>query len=437
VDENTNDLILPPYAVKEVDGVKIGFIGVITTETPSIVTASGVAGVKFTDEVEAINKYAKELKDQGVKSIVVLAHNPGKSDPDGANATGEVVDFASQIDDEIDVIFGAHDHKYLNSTVDGKLLVQSYSYGTAFSDIDLTIDPETQDIVEKSAEIVTTFQTPEFLDEGVQAELDAYTADIAPIINEEVGVAAVELTRTTNEAGESALGNLIADAMRDATKADFAFMNSGGIRDNLNQGPITWGELFAIQPFGNDIVTLTVTGEQIRTLLNQQFNADRNKIMAISGLKYTWSVEKPLGEKVLDIFLPDGTKIDPKAEYTIAVNNFMADGGDGYTILKEAKNRTVWLTDLDTFVNYVKAQEKPITAAIEGRILNATESTVDTPPTDVVTPPADPTEGTDTEKPAAQPLPNTATNMYNFLLIGILVVGIGFTLIIRRRKLQN
>jgi 2',3'-cyclic-nucleotide 2'-phosphodiesterase / 3'-nucleotidase / 5'-nucleotidase len=448
VDEKTNDLILPPYAVKEVDGVKIGFIGVITTETPSIVTATGTAGVKFTDEVEAINKYAKELKDQGIKSIVVLAHNPGKSDSDGANPTGEVVDFASQIDDEIDVVFGAHDHKYLNSTVDGKLLVQSYSYGTAFSDIDLTIDPETQDIVGKSAEIVTTFQTPEFLDEGVQAELDAYLADIAPIINEEVGEAAVELTRTANEAGESALGNLIADSMRDATKSDFAFMNSGGIRNDLGAGPITWGELFAIQPFGNDIVTLTVTGEQIRTLLNQQFNADRNKIMAVSGLKYTWSVEKPLGEKVLDIFLPDGSKIDPKGEYTIAVNNFMADGGDGYTILKEGKDRTVWLTDLDTFVNYVKAQQKPISAAIEGRILNAKESTVETPPTDG-TPPAGPgteqpgTEqpeqpGTDnndgTDKPGAKPLPNTASNMYNLLLAGILAVGTGITLLFRRRK---
>ncbi|MEC1525870.1 bifunctional 2',3'-cyclic-nucleotide 2'-phosphodiesterase/3'-nucleotidase [Neobacillus niacini] len=434
VDEKTNQLILPPYSVKEVDGVKIGFIGVITTETPSIVTASGVAGVKFTDEVEAINKYAKVLKDQGIKSIVVLAHNPGTSATDGTKPTGEVVEFANQVDDEIDVIFGAHDHKYLNSTVDGKLLVQSYSYGTAFSDIDLTINPETGDITGKSAEIVTTFQTPEFLDEGVKAELDAYMADIAPTINEEVGVAAVEITRTANEAGESALGNLIADSMRDATKADFAFMNSGGIRDNLNQGPITWGELFAIQPFGNDVVTMKVTGEQIRTLLNQQFSADRNRIMAVSGLKYTWSVEKPLGEKVLDIFLPNGKKIDPNAVYTIAVNNFMSDGGDGYTILKQGKDRKVWLTDLDTLVNYVKAQTKPISAAIEGRILNAKEATVDSPATgngngNVTDKPAD--------KPAGKPIPNTATSMYNLLLTGILFVGLGITLFIRRRKVQN
>lgn len=432
--EKTGKNILNPYVIKEVDGVKIGFIGVVTTETPSIVTASGVAGVKFTDEVEAINKYTKELKDQGIKSIVVLAHNPGTSATDGSKPTGEVVQFANEVDDEVDVIFGAHDHKYLNSTVDGKLLVQSYSYGTAFSDIDLMIDPVTKDIVAKKAEIVSTFQKGIQPDAKIKAELAEYQAEIAPITGQVVGEAAVELTRTANEAGESALGNLIADSMRDATKADFAFMNSGGIRDNLNQGPITWGELFAIQPFGNDVVTLKLTGEQIRTLLNQQFAADRNRIMAVSGLKYTWSVEKPLGEKVLDIFLPNGKKIDPKAEYTIAVNNFMADGGDGYTILKQGKDRKVWLTDLDTLVNYVKAQQKPISAAIEGRILNAKEATADTPATG---------NGTDkpaekpADKPTGKPMPNTATNIYNYLSFGILIVGLGITLFIRRRKVQN
>ncbi|MGX6446108.1 bifunctional 2',3'-cyclic-nucleotide 2'-phosphodiesterase/3'-nucleotidase [Neobacillus sp. K501] len=381
VQEKSGELLLDPYVIKEIEGKKIGFIGVITTETPSIVTASGVAGVKFTDEVEAINKYTAELKGKGIEAIVVLAHNPGTSAVDGSNPTGEVVQFANEVDDEVDVIIGAHDHKYLNSTVDGKLLVQSYSYGTAFSDIDLAIDPVTGEIVAKRAEIVSTFQKNITPDAKIKAELDGYLADIAPITGAVVGEAAVEITKVANEAGESALGNLIADSMRDATKSDFAFMNSGGIRDNLNKGPITWGELFAIQPFGNDVVTLTVTGEQIRTLLNQQFSADRNRIMAISGLKYTWSPEKPLGEKVLDIFLPNGKKIDPKANYTVAVNNFMADGGDGYTILKQGKDRKVWMTDLDALINYVKAQKQPISAAIEGRILFANDVTPDNPTT--------------------------------------------------------
>lgn len=370
VKEDTNELILPPYVVKEVDGVKIGFIGVVTTETPSIVTASGTAGVKFTDEIAAINKYTTELKGKGVKAIVVLAHDPGTSATDGSNPTGKVVDIAKAVDPEVDVIFGAHDHRYLNSTVDGKLLVQSYSYGTAFSDVELTIDPVTQDIVTKSAEIVTTFQNPEHLDAKIKAELDAYQAYVAPITSQVIGEAAAPISRSANASGETALGNLIADGMKVATGSDFAFMNVGGIRDEIKDaGPITWGELFAIQPFGNDIVTMNITGEQVRILLNQQFAADRNRIMQISGLKYTWTNNQPLGQKVLDIYLPSGSKIDPNGVYSVAVNNFMADGGDGFLVLKQGTNRATKMTDLDASVDYIKSLAGPISAQIEGRIL--------------------------------------------------------------------
>ncbi|EKN71417.1 bifunctional 2',3'-cyclic nucleotide 2'-phosphodiesterase/3'-nucleotidase precursor protein [Neobacillus bataviensis LMG 21833] len=369
-DEKTGELILPPYVVKEVDGVKIGFIGVVTTETPSIVTASGVAGVKFTDETAAINKYAKELKGKGVKAIVVLAHDPGTSAPNGDNPSGKVVDMAKEIDPEVDVIYGAHDHKYLNATVSGKLLVQSYSYGTAFSDVDLTIDPLTQDIVEKRAEVASTFRDAVTPDAKIKAELDQYLAEIAPITGEVVGDAAAPISRTANEAGEMPLGNLIADGMRAATGTQFAFMNAGGVRDEIKKaGPITWGDLFAIQPFGNDIVTMNITGAQVRTLLNQQFAADRNRIMQISGLKYTWTNNQPLGQKVLDIYLPDGSKIDPKGVYSVTVNNFMADGGDGFVVLKEGTNRETWMSDLDAFVDYVKSLKGPISAKIEDRIL--------------------------------------------------------------------
>ncbi|MFL6555461.1 MAG: 5'-nucleotidase C-terminal domain-containing protein, partial [Bacillus sp. (in: firmicutes)] len=377
-DEKTGQLILPPYAIKEVDGVKIGFIGVVTTETPSIVTASGVAGVKFTDEVEAINKYAAELKGKGVESIVVLAHDPGTSATNGTNPTGKVVEIANAVNDEIDVIYGAHDHKYLNSTVDGKLLVQSYSYGTAFSDVDLTIDPVTKDIVTKTAEVTSTFKDSITPDAKIKAELDKYQADIAPQTSEVVGVTTAPISRTQNKAGEAPMGNLIADSMRAKTGTQFAFMNIGGVRDEIKQaGNVTWGDLFAIQPFGNDVVSLKITGDQVRTLINQQFQADRYRIMQISGLKYTWSDKLPLGQKVVDIFLPDGSKIDPAAQYSVSVNNFMADGGDGFTILKQGKERTVWTTDLDALVDYVKTIEGPITAGIEGRIVLDEEVTAD------------------------------------------------------------
>lgn len=368
--EKTGKLLLPPYAIKEVDGVKIGFIGVVTTETPTIVTPSGVAGVKFTDETKAINKYAKELKGQGIKAIVVLAHDPGTSAVDGSNPTGKVVDMAKTIDPEVDVIFGAHDHKYLNSIVNGKLLVQSYSYGTAFSDVNLTIDPISKDIVSKKAEIVSTFQNEQHRDAGIEAELNKYKADIAPITDQVVGKAAAPISRAQNPAGEAPLGNLIADGMRAKTHTDFAFMNIGGIRDEIKDaGDIKWGDLFAIQPFGNDIVSENITGDQVRTLLNQQWAGSYPKIMQISGLKYTWSDSLPVGQKVLDIYLPDGSKIDPNAVYSVTVNNFMADGGDGFTILKQGTKRVTWSSDLDALVDYIKSfNGKSISAQIEGRI---------------------------------------------------------------------
>jgi 2',3'-cyclic-nucleotide 2'-phosphodiesterase / 3'-nucleotidase / 5'-nucleotidase len=440
VDEKTNEPILPPYVVKTVNGVKIGFIGVVTTETPSIVVPSGVAGVKFTDEVAAINKYAKVLTNQGVKTIVVLAHDPGSSNTDGTGATGKVVDMAKDIDSSVDVIYGAHDHKYLNTKVDGKILVQSWSYGTAFSDVDLTIDPTTGDVVAGNANVIDTLHSKITPDAKIKAELDGYQADIKPITGQVVGQAADAITNEANQAGESALGNLIADGMRKTTGSDFAFMNSGGIRNPLPKGTLTWGDLFKVQPFGNDLVTMKITGEQVRTLLNQQFNAppSYNKIMAISGLRYTWNDKLPIGQKVLDIFLQDGKKIDPKALYSITVNNFMADGGDGFTVLKQGKDRVTSITDLDAFVNYVKSLPQPISAKIEGRILLADKSVGDNPSTDNGNGNSNGNgNGNGTTNPTQhKPLPDTATNMYNYFFLGLLILSLGLTLAIRRRRLQ-
>ncbi|MBS8265737.1 bifunctional 2',3'-cyclic-nucleotide 2'-phosphodiesterase/3'-nucleotidase [Mesobacillus boroniphilus] len=368
VNKETGELILNPYEIKEFGGVPVGFIGVVYSDTPSIVTPSGTAGVEFTDEVDAINKYTLELKAQGVKAIVVVSHNPGQSKFDGTDATGEVVDFANKVDDEVDVIFAGHSHQYLNSVVDGKLLVQAYSSGTAFADVDLTLDVETKDFVSKKAEIVTTFQDSITPDPEIKAMVDKYEADVAPIINEVIGSAEVAMTREQNEHGESTLGNLIADAMRVEMGTDFAFMNPGGIRADLDAGEITWGELFTIQPFGNDLVKMTLTGAEIRELLNQQFNPDKVRMLQLSGLSYEWSDELEYGEKVLDIYLPSGELIDEEADYTVTVNNFMAGGGDNYTALLKGRDQFIGPTDLDGLVNYIKANGT-VGVGIEDRVL--------------------------------------------------------------------
>ncbi|RZT21522.1 5'-nucleotidase C-terminal domain-containing protein [Fictibacillus sp. BK138] len=376
IEDETGEPLLDPYAVYEVDGVPIGFIGVVTTETPSIVIPSGVEGVSFTDETEAINKYAAELKEQGVESIVVLAHNPAESNVDGTNARGEVIEMAEEIDDEVDVIYAGHNHKYTNTIVDNKLIVQSFSSGTAFSDIDLLINKKTGDIVKKSAEIITTFHEGITPDKEIKDMVEAAYDQVKEKLNEVIGTAKIEITKDLNENGESLMGNLIADSMIAQTGTDLAFMNPGGVRASVDAGEITWEELFTVQPFGNDLVTMELTGQQVVDLLNQQWATGTAKILQVSGLTFTYTSATDSGGKVTgevkEVKLKDGTPIDLTKTYTATVNNFMATGGDGYTVLKSGTNPTVNITDLDALIKYVKAAGT-VEPKIEGRVTKVAE----------------------------------------------------------------
>jgi 2',3'-cyclic-nucleotide 2'-phosphodiesterase len=376
--KDSNEHVLPPYVVKTVDGIPIGFVGVALSEIPTIVIPSGVATVNFTDEADAVNDAVAELKAQGVETIIVLAHVTGYTSA-GA-VTGDIATLASEIDEEVDVIFAGHSHTYINGEVDGKLIVEAYSSGTAFADVDLQIDPLTRDVVTKTAEIVTTYQEGVTPDAEITALVSKYEDQVAPIINQVTGTADETITRTQNAAGESALGNLIADAQRWKMDTDFAFMNPGGIRDDIYDGEVTWGELYTVQPFNNDLVKMTLTGEQIRNLLNQQWaNLNKIRMLQISGLKYTLK-----DNQVVDIFLADGTtQVDPAAGYTVTVNSFLADGGDGFTVLKEGTDRVIGPVDLEGLIDYIDetftSNGLSITAAIEGRIqiAAAAESSLD------------------------------------------------------------
>jgi 2',3'-cyclic-nucleotide 2'-phosphodiesterase (5'-nucleotidase family) len=366
-DKKTGKLLLPPFTIKKVKGMPIGFIGVVTTETEKIVMPAMIENVRFTDEVEAINKYTKVLKRMGVKSIVVLAHNPGVTDTDG-NTTGDLVRLAENTDKEVDVIFGGHNHAYVNGNVNGKLLVQAYSYGSAFADVDLKIDRKTKDIVEKKAEIITTFRDAIQPDPQIKQMVDNYAQQVAPLVNQLVGKSAVALDRTQSPAGESNLGNLIADAQRQAMDGQIAFMNPGGIRNDLDAGDITWGELYNIQPFGNELRKMTLTGKDIRDLLNMQWQADKTRMLQISGITYTWDASKPVGSRIVEMKLANGEVISDDKTYTVVANAFIASGGDGFTAFKNGTNIVPGPVDLDALVNYVKSSKEPISSQIEGRI---------------------------------------------------------------------
>ncbi|MEN1934619.1 5'-nucleotidase C-terminal domain-containing protein [Paenibacillus sp. 102] len=365
--KETGRLFLPPFTVKMVQGVPVGFIGVVTTETPNIVMPSMVKNVQFTDEVEAINKSAKQLKRLGVKSIVVLAHNGGTTDDTGVT-NGDIVRLANDTDPEVDVIFGGHSHTFINGTVNNKLVVQANSYGMAFADVDVKIDRKTKDIVEKKAEVVTTYHEGIEPDQQVKKKIDQYKEKIAPLVNEVVGKSTAPLDRKQNAAGESTLGNLIADAQRATMQSQIALMNPGGIRNDLDAGDITWGELYGIQPFGNQLIKVNLTGQDIRDILNQQWQKDKTRMLQISGIQYTWDANKPDGEKVTNIHLTGGEELVASKTYSVVANAFLASGGDGFVSFKNGKDAETGPNDFEALVDYVKQVKEPIQPIIDGRI---------------------------------------------------------------------
>lgn len=384
IDERTGRSVLPPHTVKVVDGVRVGFIGAVLKETPTIVTPTGVAGLKFIDEADAINASVKQLKRQGVKTIVVTIHQgtsqssyTGPTDPEVTLPTGPIVNIVKRLDSEVDVVISGHAHGFTNALVAnarGKqiLLTQAFSASTAYGDIDLSISRKSADVVEKSAAIVTTWgdEGPGLVPDVKVAELVAQADErVAPLVNRVVGTVTTALTRSENNAGESSLGNLIADAQRVTTDAQFAFMNPGGIRADLAAGEVTWGDLFTIQPFGNDLVSMDLTGAQIKTLLEQQWQGQTfARILKTSGLTYTWDNARPVGDRVTQILIADATPLDPAATYRVTVNSFIAAGGDNFLVLAEGTNRAIGPVDLDALVEYVESLPQPFSAAIEGRI---------------------------------------------------------------------
>ncbi|MBS4203406.1 bifunctional metallophosphatase/5'-nucleotidase [Lederbergia citrea] len=364
--KDTGKLVFDPYAIKEVAGVKIGFIGVATVETPNMVMASGIQDIRFTDEAAAVNKYTEELKAQGIRAIVVLAHVPG--DQSGETATGQIARLAKSVDSEVDVIIAAHNHVKLNAVVDNKLIVQAWEYGKSFADIDLKIDPATGDIVEKHAEIVDVIQEGVTPDPEVSAILAKYHEMVGPILKEVVGFAAIPMNGgypIKGLIGDNALGNLIADGMNYEMKSDFALMNGGGIRDALDQGDITWEDLFNIQPFNNTLITVTISGSALEPILNAQISSYGPDV-SIGGFSYTWDSKI---NKVVSIYLPDGTPIDKDGTYSLTVNNYMYEHAtDKYKIRQYGKNPIQGPEDLQATVNFVKSFNGPIHYEADGRI---------------------------------------------------------------------
>ena len=365
-DDDTGRTLFRPYEIRRVGGVKVGFIGVVLKDTPTIVTPSGVAGLTFGDEADAINKYTAVLKKKGVRAIVVLMHQGDTVDlgqvNDCKNPVGPLADIIGRSSTEVDLYLTGHTHQAYNCVIGGKRATSASSFGRVLTDADLRVDRRTGQVVSVAAnnEIVTQDVAK---DPAQTAILNKYTTLSAPIANRRIGASTAPLTRDQNAAGESVLGDIIADSQLAATApagfgdAVAAFMNPGGIRTDIDAGDITYGEAFAVQPFGNSLVTLSLTGAQIDRVLEQQWDGQGTspKVLQVSkGFTYTWSASGPLGSRVDPASIKiNGVTVDPAATYRVTVNSFLADGGDGFTELKNATNRLGGAVDLDALSAYL------------------------------------------------------------------------------------
>jgi 5'-nucleotidase len=389
---DTGETLFPAYGIKEFSGVKVGFIGVALESTPTIVVPSGVEGLEFLPEIKTINHYVKVLKDMyGIKAIVVILHDGGNAGPtyNTCNSSDPfITNFVTQLDPEIDALITGHTHNAYNCSVQVKknyapMLVTGAGYnGRYLTDINLTVAATNGQVIGRSANNIPV-ETPYLTavpDPAMKTLLDVYRAAAAPLANRIVGSITADITRTQNAAGESALGDVLGDAQLAATagpdvgNAVVAMTNPGGIRTDLlyNQqsggellGEVTYGEAFAVQPFSNSLVTMTLTGDQLKAVLEQQFVT--NKTLQISAsLTYSWSASAPVGSKISNMQI-NGVDVDPTASYRVTVNNFLAAGGDGFSSLLAGTDLLTGMIDLDAFVAYLTANS-PVAPGPQNRI---------------------------------------------------------------------
>lgn len=370
IESATGKSILPPYEIREFDGIPVAFIGLTLKETAGIVSPSGIAGLEFRGEAETVNALVPQLKARGVEAIVVLIHQGGEPSGDYNECpaiTGPIVDIVKKFDRAVDVVIGGHTHRAYVCDIDGRLVTSGDKYGTLVTAIDLKLDPATRDIVGARAENVIVANASLAKDPEQTALIDAYDKLSAPIANRPAGSVTQTLSRVPNEAGESALGDVIADAQLAATRdakdggAVIALTNPGGIRTDIipkENGAVSYGELFASQPFRNRLVTMTLTGSQLKDMLEQQWlDPKRPRILQVSnGFSYIWDASKPLGERIVaDKMTLNGRPIEPTANYRVTLNDYMAVGGDGFTIAKQGASSQYGGYDADALFAFFRA----------------------------------------------------------------------------------
>ena len=368
---------LNPYVIKEIAGIKVGIIGVVTDETPVSTHPRNVAGLKFNSPAATVKKYIEELKGK-VDIIIVLSHIGYHAD----RVLAEKVK-------GIDVIVGGHSHTEILSPaiIGNTIIVQAWEHAKALGVLDLTI--EDGKIIKHYGHLEEIKPETGKEDKDVREIVEKYNSKIDTVMNQPIGEAGVDLDGENVRKQETNLGDLVADIMRKIAGADVAIINGGGIRSSINQGEIKVKNVYTVLPFDNYIVAIRLTGAKIREALEFGLSAigeRAGRFPQVSGLSFTYSRSANAGSKIRDIFIA-GRPVEPDREYVVATNDFLAAGGDGYKIfgeaLKSSKDFSItggalkgeklvyndsgrWVRDV--VIEYIKDKKK-IAPAVEGRIV--------------------------------------------------------------------
>jgi 5'-nucleotidase / UDP-sugar diphosphatase len=363
--EDSGELVLPPYMIKEVDGIKLGFFGLSTPETHYKTHPNNIKGLKFTDPVIASQKMVAELTAQGVDAIIAVSHLG--TDASSTDTSIKVAEGA----EGIDLIVDGHSHTTDNVGVSGTLIVSAGEYLKNLGVVELEFHGK--NLVNKTASLITKEDAADIQpDADVEAVIKAIEDEQKEILSEVVGETSNVLDgeRDTVRKAESNLGNLIADAMVEVTSADFALTNGGGIRASIDAGEITKEEVITVLPFGNYIQTKAISGKDIKAALENGasgYPANHGAFAHVSGLTYAIDASKDAGERVHSIMI-NGKSIEMDKTYSMATNDFLAAGGDNYTMFKDLKHTGDYAALDEALITYIKARGT-VAPKTEGRIL--------------------------------------------------------------------
>jgi len=404
--------LFPGYGIKRFDvngrDVAVGVIGLTLKDTPTLVTPSGVAGLRFTEEAAAINALIPELEKAGADAIVVSIHQGlytqvGFNDKSCGGVSGPLIDILKQVDPRIDMVISGHTHRayvcdFAQIDPSREFLVTSAGYGgSMLTDITMTIDPANGEVTALTADNIliqsvgtdregnSAVPDPAFRqftpDPAIAAYVEQYVSASLEAAQRPVGKISGEAKDPGPATEETQLGNLIADGQLFGTRdagAQIAFMNNSGIRTGLvpaADGSIAYGDIYAVQPFGNTLITKSFTGTQLLALLEQQFD-DEGFVQTFSpskGFALTWDMDRPMGGRIVSVTL-DGVPIDPAATYRVTMNSFLAAGGDSFTMFEQGTDVVTGPVDLDSMEAYLQtADVMPLPALGRMRDLTAAD----------------------------------------------------------------